>query len=131
MPTKIKISKSGYEVIEENNPNNLIFDSSLNHLKTKTAGSFTQSVADTDTYTKTITHGLTYKPLVMAFWRDTANSRWFITSADPEQTIGRYSIGANCSLYVDDTFVYIKIWNYTGSTVTFEVRYEIFYEGES
>jgi hypothetical protein len=127
----IKVSKPGYDVKEENNPNNLILDSTLNHLKTSSYGSFQQSINNASNYTKTIAHGLGYRPMALVYWRNTANSRWFIASADPEETIGRYSISANCSLYVNTTNVYIKLWNYTGGTATFEVMYEIFYEGNS
>lgn len=131
MATVIRITKPGYDVEKENDPNNLILDSGYNHLKTSLSGSFQQLVADTDTYTKTVDHGLIYRPLVLAYWRNTANNNWFIASTDPEQTIGRYVVSANCSLYVDTNNVYMKLWNYTGGNATFEVMYEIFYEGES
>lgn len=130
MTVVTKISKPGYHVEKETDPRNFIFHSGYNHLKTVKSGAISESVNNVSIDNVTIAHGLTYRPLVLAYFRNTANDKWFIVSADPEQTIGRYSINANCSLYVDTTNIYFDIWNYTGSTATFEIKYEAFHEGD-
>jgi len=131
MSFKIKVSKSGFDVLDATDAKNFIFDSDFNHLKTAGSGSYTQAMDTTDRHTTTIAHGLAYRPLAMAYWRDTANSKWLIASADPEDTVGRHSINASCGLYCDATNIYIRLWNYTGGTTTFEVKYEFFYEGDA
>lgn len=126
----IKIAKPGFNVETEDDPNNLVFDSRLNHLKNKLAGSFTQTVANGATYTKTVAHGLTGKhPLCMAYFRDTSASNWYITmSTYVTPFLNRKSIGLHVEIYSDTTNVYIKVRNSSGSSKEVEVQYEIFYE---
>jgi len=129
MALVVKISKPGFDVLGESDPNNLIFDGEINHLKTSEGDSYTQTVSAFGNSTKTITHSLGYKPLAMAYFRDTSNNNWYIANSDPEDLGGRY-VSSNCSLYVDDTFVYMKLDNNSASSKEYEVRYEIFYEGD-
>ncbi len=73
-----KIAKVGFDALTAD-PKDLIFDSELNHLKNKIAGSFTQTIAAGGTYTETVAHGLgSVHPLCMAYFRDTSTSNWLI-----------------------------------------------------
>jgi len=76
MTYKLGISKSGYNVLTETNPNNLIFSSDYNTLKYYTSGSatitFTTSNRFGDGYGKftSITHNLGYYPYVEVYVSD-------------------------------------------------------------
>lgn len=129
MAIVLKISKPTYDVLTETNPRNFIFDSSLNHLKTSGYGSFQTTVAAGASDIEVVAHGLGYKPLVLAYFRSTANSNWFITMTQIEPTNSRRGISCNVELYVDSSYVYFKVNNYSGGSFTIEVQYEIFYEG--
>ena len=130
MAIVIKITKPTYNVLTETNPRNFIFDSTLNHLKTSSSGSFERTVTAGNSTTVYIAHGLGYKPLVLAYFRSTTNSNWFITMTQIEPTNSRRGINCNVELYIDSTNVYFKINNYDASvTFTIEVQYEIFFEG--
>jgi len=130
MAVKIKVMKPGYDVLEKTDERNIILDSDLNHLKTKISSNYQQAIADNGDHTTTIAHGLGYRPLAMCYFRNTANDKWFISSTNPEDSEFRQSISANVNIYVDTTNVYLKIFNNTGGAATFEVKYEIFYEGD-
>jgi len=124
-----KITKSTFNVLTESDPKNFIFDSSLNHIKTSGSGNFQRTVTAGNSTVVSVAHGLGYKPLVLAYFRSTANNNWFISVAQIEPTNARLNINFNVELYVDTTYVYFKINNYSGVTYTIEVQYEIFFEG--
>jgi hypothetical protein len=129
MALVVKVSKPGYDVEGETEPRNFIFNSNYNHLKTTVSGSFTQTVAIASNETKTISHGLTYRPLAIAYWRDTADNKWLLTNSNPENSASRQSgTGGEVVLYVDTSNLYIKMFA-NASEKTFEVKYEIFFEG--
>jgi len=130
MAYELKITKSGYNVLTETNPKNFIFDSSLNHLKTVSYGSFQQTVSAWGNSVVSIYHGLGYKPLAMAYFRNTLNNNYFITmgQVNPE-TDSRVGISYNVELYLTDNYLYFGLYNFTSGSITFEVKYEIFYEG--
>ena len=125
-----KIAKPGFDPLTAD-PKNLIFDSELNTLKNKLSGSFTESLSAFETFTQTIAHGLSGRPLCMAYYRDTANSNWYIVGTtfgvSFEQRIG---LAAHAEIYIDATNVYIKLAN-NATPRTVEVQYEIFYENLS
>ena len=130
MAIVIKITKPTYNVLTETDSRNFIFDSTLNHIKTSGYGSFQRTVNHGASTIVMVAHGLGYKPLVLAYFRSTANSNWFISMAQLEPTNGRVLIYFNVELYVDSTYVYFVINNYHASNnYTIEVQYEIFYEG--
>lgn len=125
MGYKLAISKKGYDVLTETDAKNFIFDSTLNHLKTAAGGNFQQTGSDT----VTVAHGLGYRPLVVAYFFDTSDTtKYYIAlSGAPSVSPARESAPANVSVYVDTTYVYFKV----SSTITIEVQYEIFYEGDA
>jgi len=130
MSIRIKVTKPGYEVQEETEPRNFSFNSDYDHLKTALSGSYQQEVADSGDHVTTIGHGLGYRPLLMCYFRNTVNDKWLIALTNPEDIGSRQAISANVNVYADTTNVYLKIVNYTGGAATFEVKYEIFYEGD-
>ncbi len=131
MVFQLKISKPTYNALTETDPRNLVFDASLNHLKTVSYGSFEREVNsgyEEDYVTVSITHGLGIKPMVIGYFRDTATNNWKITMTQIAPVIPCRS-QFNVEVYVDSTYVKFRIQNYSGSTKTIEVQYEIFYEG--
>lgn len=131
MATVIKISKEGFDVEKETDPKNFIFDSTYNHLKTAGSGSFSETLNDSSNTTKTIAHGLSYRPLAMAFWSDDVDNVTRITNSNPENSVGRQGTNSEVVLYCDATNVYFKIFNDSGQQATFTVQYEYFYEGDA
>lgn len=133
MSVVIKVSKPGYNVDEEADPRNFIFNSDYNHLKTAGSGEFQTTLASTASSVETIAHGLGYKPLSMAYWKEDSEDKWRIASTNPEHSEFSVSTNATVSLYCDDTNVYIEVYNgfASGGNRTFTVQYEFFYEGES
>ena len=130
MTVVLKVTKPTFNVLTESDPKNFIFDSDLNHIKTSGSGSFQRTVAAGNSTIVYTAHGLGYKPLVLVYFRSTANNNWFISVAQIEPTNFRIAINFNVELYVDTTNVYFKINNYDGSaSFTVEVMYEIFFEG--
>jgi len=124
-----KIAKAGFDALTAD-PKDLIFDSTLNHLKNKIAGSFTQTLAAGATYTETVAHGLgSVHPLCMAYFRDTSTSNWLIALTEFGVNFSdRKSTEFSVEIYTDTTNVYIKAKNNYASSKTIEVQYEIFYE---
>lgn len=126
-----KTTKPGYDVLSEDDPNNFIFNSEFNHLKTYSSSNFTSTVASLSEVTVPVAHNLGYRPLVMCYFRNTANNKWFINSAQPDVIEDRYSILANVSVSVDTTNVYFRVSNTSGASMDIQVKYEIFYEGDA
>lgn len=129
MTNVFKIAKRGYDVLTTDQKN-LIFDSTLNHLKNKLAGSFTQTIASGGNYTETVAHGLTgVHPLCMAYFRDTSTNNWLISGSNHgTPNVNRKSTSFEVEIYTDTTNVYVKVLNNYGTSKTIEVQYEIFYE---
>jgi len=128
----IKISKAGYNVLDGALADkNKIFDSSLNHLKTFSSGSFSQFLSEYTTHVGTIAHNLGYSPLSIAYFTESGDtSKYKITmSAAPSTSPTRYSVSdVNVSMYCDATNTYFKLVNGAGDR-TITVKFEIFYEG--
>lgn len=128
----IKITKRGYDVQTEVNPKNFIFHSDFNHLKTSSSGEVNIDNVSTSSNSEiSIAHGLGIRPLVIAYWRELADSKWFIVMSNPEQTTVRRLTDLNVEVYVDITNVYFNAQNQSGSTKSFVIKYEIFYEGDA
>lgn len=129
MAFQLKISKPDNNVLTTTDPKNLIFDASLNHLKTALYGSFQRTVdSGYDKTTVSVEHGLGGKPLAVAYFRDTSTGDWQIAFTQIAAVLPCRS-NFNCEISVDSTYVKFMVSNYSGSTKTFEVKYEIFYEG--
>jgi len=125
----LKIAKPGFDPLTADSKD-LIFDSTLNHLKNKIAGSFTQTLSASATYTKIVAHGLgSVHPLSMAYFRDTSTSNWLIAMTDFGVNFSdRKSTEFAVEIYTDTTSVYIKAYNFYATSKEIEVQYEIFYE---
>lgn len=126
----LKIAKPGFDPLTADSKD-LIFDSTLNHLKNKLAGSFSQTLSAGSDYTETVAHGLSGHPLCMAYFRDTSTSNWLIAMTNLDLAFtNRKSTQIMCEIYSNTTNVYVKIINNYASSKTIEVQYEIFYENE-
>lgn len=129
MLQKILIAKPGFEATDPNlDDKNKVFDSDLNHLKTAHSDSFTRSLVAYDDLELYYVHGLAYKPMAMAYFRDTANDKWFIAVSDPSALNPRVNVPFNVGIYCDATKVYFRVLN-NDTAREIEVKYEIFYEG--
>jgi len=132
MSQKLIISKAGFDALTETDPNNLIFDSSLNHLKTAISGSVTLSYAGAGTAFGTVAHNFGYLPLAFAYFSNNADpTKWFITSTG-KSTERKSSPNMNVDIAVDTSNLIIGAFDtafVTPTAGTATVQYEIFYEG--
>ncbi len=132
MGYKLAVTKKGFDVLKETDPRNFIFDSDFNHLKTAVPGTMSiNSVSDAAESADSVLHGLGINPLVVAYWRDTTNDNWFIVMSNPNFAVQRRLTSMNVEVYVTDTRVYFNAQNSSGVTKSFEIQYEIFYEGDA
>jgi hypothetical protein len=120
MAYKLRISKSGYNVLTETNLNNIIFDSDYNTLKYHSSGSVNLTASGSDVSTS-IAHNLGYVPFFIVYcfgFISTSYAMCPFYFAD----VGYY---AHISAYADSTNIYFTIQtnSYTG-TMTF--LYKIF-----
>lgn len=128
----IRISKAGYDVVQETDPKNMIFDSDYNHLKTAGSGTLTKTVGASSSSTTTVNHSLGVRPLVLAYFHKDGVNKWYICMAQPETTQTRQYEQFNVEVYVSTTQIIFNFINSSvGSSVDFELKYEYFYEGDS
>ena len=127
----IRISKAGYDVIQETDPKNMIFDSDLNHLKTAGSGTLTKTVSAGSSSITEVAHTLGVRPLVLAYFHKATINKWYICMAQPETTQTRQYELFNVEVYVTTTKVIFNFINSSASSVDFELKYEYFYEGDS
>lgn len=128
MTYKLAISKSGYNVLTETNPNNFVFSSEYNTLKYLTTGtaSITFSTADKfgDGYGKiiSITHNAGYYPYVEVYVQD-----WDGNFVIPMRRTGA-SFFYQHFVYVTTTNLYfgIKVSSAFSGTLTAYYNYFIF-----
>lgn len=132
MAFTIKVSKPGYEVQDETDARNFIFDSDYNHLKTAGSGSFQKTLGNGASTTQTVAHGLDYRPLLLCYWMEDSEAKWRIASVDPEHSELRPGTNSNVTPYCDDTNVYFEVYNGNGAggDRTYTIKYEYFYEGD-
>ena len=127
----IRVSKAGYDVVQETDPKNMIFDSDFNHLKTAGNGTLTKTVSSSSSSTTNVAHSLGVRPLVLAYFREASDTKWYVCMAQPETTQTRQYENYNVEVYVTTTNVTFNFVNSSGSSVDFELKYEYFYEGDS
>ena len=78
----IKITKSGYDVLTEKNPNNYIFHSDLNTFKMIINSTYSVTLtASTTNQTFSVPHGLSFTPFVTAFASEVGQSRVFLPNS--------------------------------------------------
>lgn len=118
-------SKQSSNVITETNINNFIFHSAYNTFKIVASGVLNQSVPASTNNTYSISHGLSYTPLVYAFCKVDSGSV-AVTSYEgadftsfPHTYFFRWA-GA------DSSNVNFYLENYDGSSHTFSLKYYIF-----
>lgn len=130
MAIKIIITKAGYNALTETDPRNLIFDSSLNYLKTAGSGSITKTLSGNSTDSQSVAHGLGYYPLVSGFYRNTSDGNWFIIMSTPAATVlSRPLTDLNVGVGVTTSNLVFYFINDNASSREIEVQYEYFYEG--
>ena len=127
----IRVSKAGYDVIQETDPKNMIFDSDYNHLKTAGNGTLTKTVSAGSDSTTNVAHSLGIRPLVLAYFREDGSDKWYACMAQPETTQVRQYEQFNVEVYVTTSNITFNFINSSGSSVDFELKYEYFYEGDS
>ena len=130
MATALKITKPTFNVLTEGSAKNFIFDSSLNHLKTAGSGIISKTVGAGGILSQSVAHGLAVKPMVVGYWRDTADTKWYITMSQPiTATLSRQVTDLNVSHTVDATNIVFYFHNDNGSSHTIQLKYEFLYEG--
>lgn len=134
MPYGIRISKAGYDVIQETDPKNMIFDSDLNHLKTAGSGTLTKTLSASSSSITEVNHTLGVRPLVLAYFHKATINKWYICMAQPGGvgTSSRNYELFNVEVYVTTTKITFNFINNSASlSVDLELKYEYFYEGDS
>jgi len=123
----LKIAKSGFNVLEETDPNKLIFSSEYNTLKYYKGGTITHSVSEADNTlyrTKSYyTHDLNFYPYFEVYCKDNLMSGW--------QPVGKFEAGAGSYrsfyAYVTKTKLYVVASGYTGIGGAGETYDVVFY----
>ena len=79
MAFKINITKAGYNVLTETNPDNLIFSSDYNTFKYAAAGTVTFTIAagGASATEYTLTHSFGYIPVAQAYYTDNTLSKYY------------------------------------------------------
>lgn len=121
MAQKLIVSKSGFDALTETDPRNLIFDSSLNYLKTSQSGSITLASTTGDTVYGTVSHNLGYRPLTLAYFNIPGDNKWYINFSSG------FSQNPQFNLFDNNTVIFSYAPIDPG---TAQVLYEIFYEGD-
>lgn len=119
MTQQMRVSKSGFNVLTETNPNNFIFHSLYNTFKIIATGTNSLTIG-TGSTTQSFAHGLSYTPMVLAFvkysnnrvgppgTKDSANDLWFQ------------------NVKADATNVVYEFYNNTGASKSVTMRYYLF-----
>lgn len=109
----IKVSKPGYD-IKSCDIKDQIFNSEANSLKLWKSGSANISVSEYTGFTGTgegtteITHGLTYAPFYLCYFKiKHATKLWFQDSLDDSVLYGNYIRG---KAWTDTSKLYMKVW---------------------
>lgn len=123
MAYKIVISKVGYNVLTETDPNNLIFSSDYNTLKYYASGllnlTFTGNGAiDQSTY---VTHNLGYEPYFEAYVKDNYMAKWV--------PVGHFAAGVDYIQYfVYSTTTVLAVWcrGWASAPTSYDVDFRYF-----
>jgi len=122
MGYKIAISKAGYNVLTETDPNNLIFSSDYNTLKYDIAGTLSFNMGGSGSkyydYTAEVLHNLGYIPF---FWAEGKMG----TAEYQVLPNGNHGYD-NMEIYADSTKIYCYAQIFLTSTMTFIFNYKIF-----
>lgn len=123
----VKMSQSGYDV-ESATSDQLIFSTDFNSFKIATSATTQLAVdnplASGGTNTKTIAHGLSSVPAVLAYLNGTGST--FLTASTyysmpyqiPVPVAGVYQGGIRFSFYVDATNIVFEVKNFTSVAVS-------------
>lgn len=113
MTKKIRIARSGYNAITETDPNNLIFDSSLNTFKILAEGTITNQSVTGNPTTVQVAHGQSSIPAVFAFVD--LGDGYVALPSETDYTFTLYG-GRYYLVDIDGTYVFFKF--YKGSDVS-------------
>jgi hypothetical protein len=122
MGQKIRISKSGYNVLTETSLDNIVFDSDYDTLKYYTSGTVDLSVSESSTET-TVTHNLNYVPFFVSYVIDPVFTTRYAMC--PRAFSGFGGVYHYIETYADTTKLYFTCnTNSLSATLTF--YYKIF-----
>lgn len=128
MAYKFKISKSGYNVLTETNPDNLIYSSDYDTLKYYSSGNVTLEVnAGEDEKETSITHSLGYIPVFIAYLEldfSVGSGYWSQVPYNFED----FSTRVNISASADTTKLYFGAYNTNDvfASIDLNFHYKIF-----
>lgn len=134
MTYAFKISKSGFNVLTETDPDNLTFTSEYPTLKYATSGSVQISFSGNGSpVTTQITHSLGYRPFFLAYAKPNIGVYSGRTIPCPVFAQNTTPFGAAIAqVWVDTTKLYLTVMkpntytNNAGFSVTFDIHYRIF-----
>ena len=117
---RIRISKPGYS-ISTSDLNNIVYDSQYDTLKYHASGHAQLAVSGANAET-TITHGLGYVPVFVAYYKNPALTARHSMLPFALQDVGFYLF---LSAYADNDKIYITCHT-NAATLTWDVYYKIF-----
>lgn len=121
MTNVIKVAKPGFNVLTEQNPNNLVYSSKYDTLKYHVSGSISLVVNGADAET-TITHGLGYIPFFIAFFKNPVFTTRFSMTPHVFEDVSNY---AYLSAYADNNKLYFTAHTNV-LTATVDFAYKVF-----
>lgn len=123
----IKYALSGKKANGNINPKELGYSSQFNTLKTFKQDTISYNVA-TGITTKTIAHGLNYRPAFNAYFRDSLTGEVYQVSAFNQNGLGRSGAEINVEAKSDNYNLTLRINNSNAANRNVDIFYEIFYE---
>lgn len=126
----LRVAKSGYNALNETDPNNYRFLSGYNTLKYLPSGAGNQSITivgdTTDKSTEvTVAHNLGYVPYHVCFVDDFDNFPDERFSLAPYKN-STLTINRRAEVYADTTNLYLKMFNQSANTYTGKFYYKIY-----
>jgi hypothetical protein len=123
----VKYSVGGKSVIGNTNARELGYSTQYNTLKTFKQDTISYAVANGIT-TKTIHHGLDYRPAFNVYYRDTLTGEVYQSSTFHQDGAAREDAEISVEAKSDNYNLTLRINNSNASSRNVDIFYEIFYE---
>lgn len=121
---KIVITKTGFNVLSETDPNNMVFSSDYDTLKYHVSGSVDIPWTSDGVFEQTISHGLGYTP----FFTAAVNPGTTVTdqySLAPYR-VADIGVSFEVTIYADSTKIYLTVKTSGAGSETASLKYKIF-----
>lgn len=127
MSQKIIVSKAGSNVLTESNLNNFIFHSDYNTFKIIATGTVSFTVtAGTSVGDFTLSHGLSYTPLIYAFGKKDSDANAIVPNEEFDYNSDPTGNFVFDRVSADGTNIHFYLTNADASDHTYTLRYYLF-----